>query len=205
METETRYDPLGGDTPTQHHDLSGDREEPNAAAGPSSLEMLRAAADAEAAAIAEEEAAAPVELLSPGGAIKLICACDITQKQLQVAQNAALPKKELRKPVPRMGLMDTTTVHARLIAEQTREVWVNGKRVDGPDGPLDFTSPKLLAEFNTADGPTAVRRIFGNRDHFLLAAGQDLLDGSGWGDGGMDGDDGDPHQRPRDERRSSSG
>lgn len=191
---DTRYDPHDSETTTgtRHHALSG---EPKKTA--STLEVLRQLAEQEAAEVAEAEKRAPIKLLSPGAHIKLVCDPVMSEKQIRTAQMAALPKSERQKPLPRMSTMNVPLVHARLIAGQTREVWIrNGSaeyaQVCAPNGePLDFTDPHLLASFGTADAAAAVRTIF-VRDHYLLAAGQDLIDGSGWGEKDSDDDNDDP-------------
>lgn len=202
---DTRYDSAGD---RQHHDLSGDDP---ATGGPSTLDMLRAAADQEAAALAEEEEREPIVLYSPGKTIRLVCEHIHAQKQIQSAQRAALPKAERRKAQPSLLQMDITAVHARLISEQALRVELlrdsDGAyaTVTGTDNePLDFTDPQLLTSFGTADALAAVRRIF-VRDNFLLQAGQQLLDESGWGDALGEGDEDDPPALSRRERRSSTG
>lgn len=184
--TESRYDPLG-EAP-RHYDLSSDEpdKQPGEMPEPSTLEMLRQAADAEAA---EEDSGdeEPIALFSPSGAIRVDCSpSQIPYAQLHRARKAALPRRAKRAAQPDWNEMDPTIVAARLISEQAIRIAIRDRNgayrvaVNGEGEPYDFTNPHLLASFGTADAIAAVRRIFGNDDPRLLDAGEELLAHSGW-------------------------
>jgi hypothetical protein len=192
---DTRYDPQEN-LPPRHHDLSEPDTPPP---GTSSLELLRHAADSVAADVALEFE--PVALYSPGERIKLICDVSMTREQIDAARDATLSRAERRKPLhKRTEQPDPAAALARLIAEQTREIWIldddgRYKRINGDRGePLAFDDPYLLATFGTADASAAVRRIFGgdNSEPYIIHRGGELMDAGGWSEEGPGGLSRDP-------------
>lgn len=188
--TDTRYDPQGG-TATEHHDLTGGWEEPGTVSGPSTLDLLREAAEAESAAATEDDAAGKplIELYSLSGVIRVDCSPEqISYEQLHAARKGAVPQQSRKARRSGIGInwddLNPAIVAARLIAEQTVAIYlmkdgVYQKLVDAHGKPYDFTDPHLLASFGTADAQAAVRKIFGTDPH-LLDAGEELLAHSGW-------------------------
>jgi hypothetical protein len=157
--------------------------------GMSTLDALRAAVAAEAAAIAEAELADPVVLYSPGEHIRLVCDRNLNAEQIKKARLAAIPRSARRQPMSAAAesKLQESIFFARLIAGQTREIWLkNGEEkytqvvTEGRE-PADFTDPRLLLSFGATEGWYAVQQIFVKDNHLFVAA-QQLLDGCGWGD-----------------------
>lgn len=160
---------------------------------PSSLDDLRAALE-------QSERVAEVEftdhyLYGPGGFIRLVCSTEITQPEMKRVQLAGLPPEQRKKRVPDPRKMNEATVLATLIARQCTGVALlqgdgSYKPVDG-----DLNDPSMLAQLGVMDSVMAVRRVFGNKDAYLLHAGQELIEACGYGEnrpGESGDDDGDP-------------
>lgn len=183
---DTVYDPAGGHVGTL------DESPTTNGAALSSLDDLRAAV--EQSEVAAEIEFADYELYGPGGHIRLVCSTQLSQPELKKIQIAGLPSEQRKKRVPNMLKMDEGVVFATLIARQT--VAIELRQSDGSykaiDGDLD--TPSVHAQLGVMDPVMAVRRIFGNRDAYLMRAGQDLLEACGFGERkpGEPGDDEDP-------------
>ena len=170
--TDTVYDPLGVDwTPPA--------EQP-AAALPSSLDDLRAAVE-QSEQVAEVEFGDHV-LYGPGKFIRLVCSTEIDQAGMKQVQRAGLPPEQRRKRIPDPRKLDEAVVMATLIARQTVRVeLLNG---DGSYRPVegDLNDPTLLAQLGVMDPVMGVRRVFGNKDAYLLRAGESLVNACGYGE-----------------------
>jgi hypothetical protein len=147
---------------------------------PSSLDDLRTAL-AQAEQVAEVEFP-PCHLYGPGRFIRLECSTEITQAEMKKVQLAGLPPEQRRKRIPDPRKMDEAIVLATLVARQCVSVGLlqgdgSYKTVSG-----DLNDPTMLAQLGVMDPVMAVRRVFGNKDAYLLRAGQELVEACGYGE-----------------------
>lgn len=189
--SDTVYDPEG-----RRYDSEGVRigvlDEPVNGSALSSLEDLRAAIE-QAEEVAEVEFP-DYELYGPGKFIKLVCSTQLSQPDLKKIQLAGLPPDQRRKRMPNMLLMDEGVVFATMISRQCIRIELRQRddtyrAIDG-----DFSNPSVLTQLGVMDSVMAVRRVFGNKDAYLIRAGQDLTEACGYGERkpGEPGDDMDP-------------
>lgn len=147
---------------------------------PSSLDDLRAALE-QSEQVAQVEFP-PCYLYGPGRFIRLECSTEITQAEMKKIQLAGLPPEQRRKRIPDPRKMDEATVLATLIARQCTGIGLlagdgSYKTVGG-----DLSDPPMLAQLGVMDPVMAVRRVFGNKDAYLLRAGQELVEACGYGE-----------------------
>lgn len=174
--TDTVYDPLG----LEPGDWTPPAEQQPATL-PSSLDDLRAAVE-------QSEQVAEVEfqdfmLYGPGKFIRLVCSTEIDQAGMKAVQRAGLPPEQRKKRIPDPRKMDEAVVMATLIARQTTRVELlngDGRTYRPVDG--DLNDPALLAQLGVLDPVMGVRRIFGNKDAYLLRAGEALVNACGYGE-----------------------
>lgn len=169
----TVYDPARGWTADE-----GSSEVPVVS---TSLEDLRAA-------VAQSEQVAEVEfsdfiLSGPGGHIRLVCSTELSQADFKRAQFAGLPREQRKKRIPDGRKMDEVIVFATLISWQTKSI-----ELRGPDGTYraiegDFSDTAVLTQLGVMDPVMGVRRVFGDKDAYIMRAGQELTEACGYGEG----------------------
>lgn len=196
-------DPPGGvtDTPPRHQDFYTDPPIPDADDVPllSTLDQLRAVA-------AEEDTREPITVLNPRETIRLTLRTDLDQPDIQRWSNKALDRKDREKlnrrgGAPNMTRLNPVVMFASAIAETTLqvEVWQRATRTwevvrnERNGEPLTFADTALRQVLGGMDVVSAVKRAFNGSEPALMAAGQRLIDASGFGDDDVvDGDDEDP-------------
>ena len=181
------YDPLG----EAHEVVSHQTSSTNGLS--STLDDLRAAME-HSAAVAEVEFK-PHYLYGPGRFIRLVCSTEIDQADMKKVQLSGLPPEQRKKRIPDPRKLDEATVFVNLIVRQCEAIELlqgdgSYKRVAG-----DLTDAHMLAQLGVMDPGMAVRRVFGNRDAYLVRVGQELVEACGYGEsspGETGGDEDDP-------------
>lgn len=157
-----------------------------------SLEDLRAAVEQSEQVAAVEFA--DLNLEGPGGHIRLVCSTELSQDDLKRAQRAGLPPDQRKKRMPDVRKLNEVIAFATLISWQTKKVELRCADGTYRAVPGDLSDPTLLTQLGVMDPVMGVQRIFGNKDAYIMRAGQELMEACGYGERkpGEPGDDEDP-------------
>jgi len=143
-------------------------------------------------AVAQSEEVAEVEfadyyLYGPGRQIRLVCSTELSQPDFKRIQMAALPPEQRKRRMPDIKKLDEVAMFAHLIAKQTVGIEILGDddetyrpMATETDRPLEDAS--VLGGLGVMDPVMAVRRIFGNRDAYIMRAGVELQEACGYGE-----------------------